>query len=120
MSKEEIMKKWESYTNRVKSVANLKKISEERSKLPIASFQDVITSKVKSHQVVIITGETGCGKTTQVPQFLLDYMWGKGEACKIVCTHPRQISTMSVAERISYERGENVGSDIGYKVFFCR
>ncbi|XP_022931521.1 DExH-box ATP-dependent RNA helicase DExH6-like isoform X1 [Cucurbita moschata] len=117
MSKEEITKKWESYTDRVKSVANLKKISEERSKLSIASFQDVITSTVKSHQVVIITGETGCGKTTQVPQFLLDYMWGKGEACKIVCTHPRQISAMSVAERISYERGENVGSDIGYKTW---
>ncbi|CAK9324402.1 unnamed protein product [Citrullus colocynthis] len=114
MNKEEIMKKLESRTT--KSVANLKKISEERSKLPIASFQDVITSTVESHQVVLISGETGCGKTTQVPQFLLDYMWGKGETCKIVCTQPRRISAISVSERISYERGENVGSDIGYKI----
>ncbi|XP_038906441.1 DExH-box ATP-dependent RNA helicase DExH6 isoform X2 [Benincasa hispida] len=114
MNKEEIMKKLGSYT--MKSVANLKKISEERSKLPIASFQDVITSTVESHQVVLISGETGCGKTTQVPQFLLDYMWGKGETCKIVCTQPRRISAISVSERISYERGENVGSDIGYKI----
>ncbi|XP_023512682.1 DExH-box ATP-dependent RNA helicase DExH6 isoform X1 [Cucurbita pepo subsp. pepo] len=116
MNKEEIMKKVESYTTRVKSVANLKKISGDRSKLPIASFQDVITSTVESHQVVLISGETGCGKTTQVPQFLLDYMWGKGEACKIICTQPRRISATSVSERISYERGENVGSDVGYKI----
>ncbi|XP_008451835.2 DExH-box ATP-dependent RNA helicase DExH6 isoform X3 [Cucumis melo] len=113
-TKEELMKKLGSYT--MKSVANMKKISEERSKLPIASFQDVITSTVESHQVVLICGETGCGKTTQVPQFLLDYMWGKGETCKIVCTQPRRISAVSVSERISYERGENVGSDIGYKI----
>ncbi|XP_062153351.1 DExH-box ATP-dependent RNA helicase DExH6-like isoform X2 [Alnus glutinosa] len=51
-----------------------------------------------------------------VPQFLLDYMWSKGEACKIVCTQPRRISATSVAERICYERGGNVGDDIGYKI----
>ncbi|KGN53521.2 hypothetical protein Csa_014615 [Cucumis sativus] len=113
MTKEELTKKVGSYT--LKNVANMKKISE-RSKLPIASFEDVITSTVESHQVVLISGETGCGKTTQVPQFLLDYMWGKGETCKIVCTQPRRISAVSVSERISYERGENVGSDIGYKI----
>ncbi|XP_065851072.1 DExH-box ATP-dependent RNA helicase DExH6 isoform X2 [Euphorbia lathyris] len=43
-------------------------------------------------------------------------MWGRGEACKIVCTQPRRISATSVAERIAYERGENVGDDIGYKI----
>ncbi|GKV24861.1 hypothetical protein SLEP1_g34411 [Rubroshorea leprosula] len=43
-------------------------------------------------------------------------MWGKGEACKIVCTQPRRISATSVSERIAYERGENVGNDIGYKI----
>ncbi|KAM4077545.1 hypothetical protein ACJW30_12G145800 [Castanea mollissima] len=42
-------------------------------------------------------------------------MWGKGEACKIVCTQPRRISVTSVAERICYERG-NVGDDVGYKI----
>ncbi|CAA2971721.1 D -box ATP-dependent RNA helicase D 6-like isoform X1 [Olea europaea subsp. europaea] len=91
-------------------------ITEERSKLPIGSFRDVVTSTIDSHQVVLISGETGCGKTTQVPQFLLDHVWGKGETCKIVCTQPRRISATSVAERIATERGENVGDTVGYKI----
>ncbi|KAI3991878.1 hypothetical protein MKX01_012823 [Papaver californicum] len=93
-----------------------KQIQEGRSKLPIAAFQDSIVSTVESNQVVLISGETGCGKTTQVPQYLLDYMWGKGEQCKILCTQPRRISAISVAERISWERGENVGETAGYKI----
>ncbi|KAK6919770.1 Helicase-associated domain [Dillenia turbinata] len=88
----------------------------ERSKLPIASFRDVITSTVESHQVVLISGETGCGKTTQVPQFLLEHMWNKGVPCKIVCTQPRRLSATSVAERISHERGEIIGNNVGYKI----
>ncbi|KAF8043525.1 hypothetical protein BT93_A1751 [Corymbia citriodora subsp. variegata] len=116
MDKEDITKKVESLSARLEKAANLKQITEERSKLPIASFRDVIKSTVECHQVVLISGETGCGKTTQVPQFLLDSMWAKGEACKIVCTQPRRISATSVAERISSERGENIGDDIGYKI----
>ncbi|KZV16627.1 hypothetical protein F511_12083 [Dorcoceras hygrometricum] len=67
-------------------------------------------------QVVLICGETGCGKTTQVPQFLLDHAWSKGKTCKIVCTQPRRISATSVAERVASERGENVGNSVGYKI----
>ncbi|KAM1358994.1 hypothetical protein ACFX15_045198 [Malus domestica] len=116
MNKEEIAKKVESLASKLKNNANLRKIFEDKSKLPIMSYKDVITSTVESHQVILISGETGCGKTTQVPQFILDHMWGKGEACKIVCTQPRRISATSVAERVSQERGENVGDDIGYKI----
>ncbi|KAG2600990.1 hypothetical protein PVAP13_5KG562300 [Panicum virgatum] len=89
---------------------------EDRSKLPISSFKDFITSTLDNHQVVLISGETGCGKTTQVPQYILDHMWGKGESCKIICTQPRRISAISVAERISAERGEAVGDTVGYKI----
>ncbi|XP_021824850.1 DExH-box ATP-dependent RNA helicase DExH6-like [Prunus avium] len=116
MTKAEIAKKVESLASRIKNSDKLRKITEEKSKLPITSYRDVITSAVESHQVILISGETGCGKTTQVPQFILDHMWGKGEACKIVCTQPRRISAASVAERISKERGGNVGEDIGYKI----
>ncbi|EMS48785.1 putative ATP-dependent RNA helicase YTHDC2 [Triticum urartu] len=91
-------------------------IGEDRSKLPIASFKDHISSTLENHQVVLISGETGCGKTTQVPQYILDHVWGKGESCKIICTQPRRISAMSVAERISVERGETVGDTVGYKI----
>ncbi|KAK2997296.1 hypothetical protein RJ639_025281 [Escallonia herrerae] len=123
LNRAEIAKKVESLATRVEKAPNLRQITEVRSRLPIASFRDVITSTIESHQVVLISGETGCGKTTQVPQYLLDYMWGKGEACKIVCTQPRRISATSVAERISSERGENVGDSVGYKrsrAFFQR
>lgn len=116
MGKYEILKKVESLASRIEKSQNLRQITEERAKLPIACFQDVITSTIADHQVVLISGETGCGKTTQVPQFLLDHMWSKGEACKIVCTQPRRISATSVAERISSERGESVGDTVGYKI----
>ncbi|KAI4308138.1 hypothetical protein L6164_031242 [Bauhinia variegata] len=116
MSKADIAKKLEAYASRTKTDSNLTQVTEQRSKLPIASFKDVITSTVESHQVILISGETGCGKTTQVPQFILDHMWGKGSVCKVVCTQPRRISAISVAERISSERGENIGDNIGYKI----
>ncbi|KAK6238499.1 hypothetical protein QUC31_003968 [Theobroma cacao] len=116
MSDTEIAEKVKTLASTIEKDPNLRQINEEMSKLPIASFRDVITSTVESHQVVLISGETGCGKTTQVPQYLLDYMWGKGKACKVVCTQPRRISATSVSERISNERGENVGNDVGYKI----
>ncbi|KAL2464936.1 helicase in vascular tissue and tapetum [Abeliophyllum distichum] len=116
LTKYEIARKVESLASRIEKSPNLRQITEERSKLPIGSFRDVVTSTIDSHQVVLISGETGCGKTTQVPQFLLDHVWGKGETCKIVCTQPRRISATSVAERIATERGEYVGDTVGYKI----
>uniref|UniRef100_A0A0D9YFG1 Uncharacterized protein n=1 Tax=Oryza glumipatula TaxID=40148 RepID=A0A0D9YFG1_9ORYZ len=77
------------------------KIVQDRSKLPISSYKDAISSTLENHQV---------------PQYILDHMWGKGESCKIVCTQPRRISAISVAERISAERGESVGDTVGYKI----
>ncbi|XP_043699268.1 DExH-box ATP-dependent RNA helicase DExH6-like isoform X2 [Telopea speciosissima] len=100
-NKVEIAKKVNSLASRMEKDPHMRQIAEERSRLPIASFKDVITSTVESHQV---------------PQFLLDYWWGKGESCKIVCTQPRRISAISVAERIACERGENVGDSVGYKI----
>ncbi|XP_010418749.1 PREDICTED: DExH-box ATP-dependent RNA helicase DExH6-like [Camelina sativa] len=117
ISSEEILEMVASLSSRLKKDKALKEIAKLRSKLPITSFRDAITSAVESNQVILISGETGCGKTTQVPQYLLDHMWSsKGETCKIVCTQPRRISAMSVSERISCERGESIGENIGYKV----
>ncbi|GMI67727.1 helicase in vascular tissue and tapetum [Hibiscus trionum] len=116
MTDAEIAEKVKRLASKRKKNPNLRQINEERSKLPIAGFVDAITSAVESNQVILISGETGCGKTTQVPQFLLDYMWGKGEACKILCTQPRRISATSVSERIAYERGESIGDNVGYKI----
>ncbi|KAF7833440.1 DExH-box ATP-dependent RNA helicase DExH6-like [Senna tora] len=115
ISSADIRKKFEAYINKKNRDPHLMKINTIRSKLPIAAYEDAIISAVKSNQVVLVCGETGCGKTTQVPQFILDDMWGKGEACKIVCTQPRRISAISVSERIASERGEIIGGHIGYK-----
>ncbi|KAJ4763726.1 ATP-dependent RNA helicase [Rhynchospora pubera] len=115
-TKEDVEKKVELLATRIKESEQLQKIVEDRAKLPIASYKDSIISTLENQQVVLISGETGCGKTTQVPQFILDHMWGKGECCKVVCTQPRRISAISVAERISSERGENVGDTVGYKI----
>ena len=59
-----------------------------------------------------------CGKTTQIPQFILDshLKGGLGEECFIICTQPRRISAMSVAERVSSERVEKIGRSVGYQV----
>uniref|UniRef100_A0A4W3JKS0 RNA helicase n=1 Tax=Callorhinchus milii TaxID=7868 RepID=A0A4W3JKS0_CALMI len=72
------------------------------------------------NSVIIIRGQTGCGKTTQVPQFILDYFVknNRGSDCNIVVTQPRRISAVSVAERVGCERGEELGTSCGYSVRF--
>ncbi|KAF3614940.1 hypothetical protein FXO38_35396, partial [Capsicum annuum] len=69
-------------------------------------------------QVVIVSGETGCGKTTQIPQFILESEIEsvRGALCSIICTQPRRISVMAVSERVAAERGELLGETVGYKV----
>uniref|UniRef100_A0A8C2ZEU1 RNA helicase n=2 Tax=Cyclopterus lumpus TaxID=8103 RepID=A0A8C2ZEU1_CYCLU len=99
---------------------NLQKILSEREQLPVRQFKEEVLAAVQSNAVVIIRGATGCGKTTQVPQFLLDtfIQTGRASDCNIVVTQPRRISAVSVAERVAYERGEDVGKSCGYSVRF--
>ncbi|XP_056911803.1 ATP-dependent RNA helicase A isoform X2 [Takifugu flavidus] len=99
---------------------NLQKMLVERDQLPVKQFEEVILSTINSHPVVLIRGATGCGKTTQVPQFILDSFikGGRASDCNIVVTQPRRISAVSVAERVAYERGEDLGKSCGYSVRF--
>ncbi|KAL2634461.1 hypothetical protein R1flu_005940 [Riccia fluitans] len=112
----EISRQVSEMASRLKNSPALQQIAKNRSKLPIASFQDGITSAVENNQVVLIAGETGCGKTTQVPQYILNHMWQQGKPCRIVCTQPRRISATSVAERIATELGEQIGDTVGYQI----
>ncbi|CAI5503236.1 unnamed protein product [Closterium sp. Naga37s-1] len=93
-----------------------RQITQKRQSLPIMAYREEITRAIEQHQVVLIVGETGCGKTTQVPQFILDHEWGKGRRCRVLCTQPRRISATSVAERIAAERGEKIGHTVGYQI----
>ncbi|KAA0194673.1 hypothetical protein HAZT_HAZT001111 [Hyalella azteca] len=81
-------------------------------------MQEEILQLVKNNQVVVLSGETGCGKTTQVPQFVMEQEVeaGRGSACHVVCTQPRRISAISVAQRVAQERGESLGHSVGYQI----
>ncbi|OTB14961.1 hypothetical protein K445DRAFT_61545 [Daldinia sp. EC12] len=83
-----------------------------RMQLPMWHFREQVLSAVEREQVVIICGETGCGKSTQVPSFLLEHQLSQGRPCKIYCTEPRRISAISLARRVSEELGEGRG-DLG-------
>lgn len=91
---------------------------QPRSTLPIYKEKEEILKMIQENQVVLISGETGCGKTTQVTQYILDSFIerGAGSLCNIVCTQPRRISAVAVAERVAEERGEELGDSCGYQI----
>ncbi|XP_027363417.1 DExH-box ATP-dependent RNA helicase DExH5, mitochondrial [Abrus precatorius] len=95
-----------------------RRMLEFRKSLAAYKRKEELLSVISRNQVVIISGETGCGKTTQIPQFILESEIEsvQGAACNIICTQPRRISAMSVSERVASERGEKLGESVGYKV----
>ncbi len=84
--------------------------------LPVTRRKDEIIEAIKNNQVVIISGETGSGKTTQLPKFCIAA--GRGIDGMIACTQPRRIAAVTVSGRIAEELGEEVGNSIGYKIRF--
>jgi ATP-dependent helicase HrpA len=84
--------------------------------LPVSQQKDEILAAIRDHQVVIIAGETGSGKTTQIPKICLEL--GRGISGQIGHTQPRRIAARTVAERIAEELGTDLGSVVGYKVRF--
>uniref|UniRef100_A0A3P8YHJ1 RNA helicase n=1 Tax=Esox lucius TaxID=8010 RepID=A0A3P8YHJ1_ESOLU len=80
-----------------------------RRSLPVYERQEEIVQVIKDNRVVLVVGETGSGKTTQIPQFLLDNCSQNGIPCRIFCTQPRRLAAIAVAERVAAERGESIG-----------
>ncbi|CAL9689435.1 unnamed protein product [Knipowitschia caucasica] len=107
-------------TQRLQQDTDLQKSLADRDQLPVKHFESEIMSALETNSVVIIRGATGCGKTTQVPQYILDSFIKAGRAsdCNIVVTQPRRISAVSVAERVACERAEDLGKSCGYSVRF--
>lgn len=87
------------------------------SNLPIFQKWDELVNAVRNSQVVIVTGETGCGKTTQLPKICLEA--GQGSHRRIVCTQPRRVAAISIARRVQEELSSlNMSDLVGYKVRF--
>lgn len=86
--------------------------------LPVDSHRQRVVSTVNSSRVVVLAGETGCGKTTRIPRFLLEehVKGGKGADCNILVTQPRRISAVSVAHRVAHEMGPALKHSVGYQV----
>src|SRR5271163_166151 len=84
--------------------------------LPVSQRRDEIARAIRDHQVVIIAGETGSGKTTQIPKICLEL--GRGVAGQIGHTQPRRLAARTVAERIAEELGSPLGETVGYQVRF--
>lgn len=83
-----------------------------RSLLPISHFRNDALAAIENNQVTIICGETGCGKSTQLPAYVLERQLSQGRPCKIYCTEPRRISAITLAQRVSEELGEHK-NDLG-------
>ena len=98
----------------------LDKLRRTRSELPINLYGAKVLDLVKNSTYSIIVGATGSGKTTQVPQIILEdaISNGEGSACNIICTQPRKIAATSVARRVSEERGEALRETVGCHVRF--
>lgn len=93
-----------------------KTMREQREFLPAFAVREDLLSVIRDNQVVIVVGETGSGKTTQLTQFL--YEDGYGKRGMIACTQPRRVAAMSVAKRVSEEMECKLGSTVGYAIRF--
>jgi len=108
---------------RLKAFNNDDELAELRAKkesLPMSQYRDKVISHIGNNQYSVIVGATGSGKTTQVPQILLEDAIAQenGAKCNIICTQPRRIAATSVARRVATERNEQLQDTVGYHVRF--
>ncbi|VDN02584.1 unnamed protein product [Thelazia callipaeda] len=99
------------------STAQRKKITlaETRKTLPVYAYREEFIQAVRDHQILIIEGETGSGKTTQLPQYLYEAGFC-GNNMKIGCTQPRRVAAMSVAARVADEMGVKLGIEVHFEL----
>ncbi|EPZ31918.1 P-loop containing nucleoside triphosphate hydrolase domain-containing protein, partial [Rozella allomycis CSF55] len=100
----------------VSAFAKSKSIKEQREYLPAFAVRNELLKVIREHQVVVVVGETGSGKTTQLVQYLMED--GYTVYGKVGCTQPRRVAAMSVAKRVSEEVGCELGQEVGYAIRF--
>ena len=93
-------------------------VKQQRESLPIYKVREHFLKAVESSQFLVVVGETGSGKSTQIPQYLLEEGYANGFKKMIGCTQPRRIAAVSIAKRVAEERGCRVGEEIGYSIRF--
>ena len=98
-------------------------LDEVRKTLPIFAYRQELLDVIRDNQVVVVVGETGSGKTTQIPQYLHEAGYttpGTRDqpAIKVGCTQPRRVAAMSVAARVASEVGVKLGNEVGYQIRF--
>ncbi|KAG5266286.1 hypothetical protein AALO_G00229290 [Alosa alosa] len=91
-------------------------LQQQRHKLPVWKERRSILHTLEENQVLVVSGMTGCGKTTQIPQFILDESLSGQRVANIICTQPRRISAIAVATRVAEERAEPLGNSTGYQI----
>ncbi|KAK9329921.1 P-loop containing nucleoside triphosphate hydrolase protein, partial [Lipomyces starkeyi] len=92
-------------------------MEQVRKSLPIYRYRDELLDAFENFQIVIIVGETGSGKTTQLPQYLHEAGYTK-DGKKVGCTQPRRVAAISVAQRVAEEMGVKLGNEVGYSIRF--
>ncbi|PVV03992.1 hypothetical protein BB560_001529, partial [Smittium megazygosporum] len=108
-----------SKDNRSEGMTNFsrtKTVKEQREFLPAFACRDELMNVIRDNQAVIVVGETGSGKTTQIAQYLVES--GYSKYGMIGCTQPRRVAAMSVAKRVSEEMGVTLGEEVGYAIRF--
>lgn len=105
-----------SHESATAACSKLDSLEEDRRLLPIFGYRDKLLQAVHDYQVLIIVGETGSGKTTQIPQYLHEA--GYTKYGKIGCTQPRRVAAMSVAARVAQEMQVKLGQEVGYSIRF--
>ena len=85
--------------------------------LPVTERREDVVRTIESNQVTIIQGATGCGKSTLVPQYILEHYAARQRHCNVVCTQPRRIATRSIAQYVSKTRGWKMGTLVGYQIY---
>lgn len=93
-----------------------KSIQQQREYLPIFSVRKDLMQLINDNKIVVVVGKTGCGKTTQLTQYLLEEGYGKHGI--IACTQPRRVAAVSVAARVAEERSTVLGDEVGYAIRF--
>ncbi|EXB88532.1 putative ATP-dependent RNA helicase DHX35 [Morus notabilis] len=92
-------------------------IERLRQRLPVYKYRTAILYLVETHSTTIVVGETGSGKTTQIPQYLKEAGWADGGRV-IACTQPRRLAVQAVASRVAEEMGVKLGEEVGYTIRF--